>query len=93
MALIPSFAEFSSEEEVACCADACGEQDGPDEPDKDCDICNPFYSCACFSGFLINYLSFELPIVKCSDINNIEHSPSFPVELNFSIWQPPKISA
>ena len=96
MAVIPCAGEACSDEEIECCADEACSHDDSEKSDHDCGICNPFFSCTCFtSGFLINTFSntFNKEEVTTSRVINISFYSFTFFQLSYSIWQPPKLSA
>ena len=81
--------------ETVCCADNCSDEGSESEEHEssDCGICNPLFSCACYGGFVINTHTFKLGAINSTDTKIAVYSPSVPLQLSYSFWQPPKISA
>lgn len=96
MAVAPSFgsSEMAGMETV-CCADGCSDEGGEaDEHEStDCGICNPLFSCACYCGFIINSHSFKLETLKSVESQKVIYYLSSIIQLSYSIWQPPKLTA
>jgi hypothetical protein len=96
MAIAPSFGSSDlAGMETICCADGCSDEgeEGNDHESTDCGVCNPLFSCACYCGFIINSHSFKLGTVKSVECQNSIYCLSAPLQLSYSIWQPPKLAA
>lgn len=82
-----------SKEEVSCCVDHCADGEEKGDKDIDCGVCNPLFSCANCSGFIVYSHFFTLRKIKSISIEYASFAPDFPSSLSFSIWQPPKLIA
>ena len=73
----------------ACCSK---EEKTTDEPEKDCGICSPFFTCGSCTGFSVQAIVIFAPHDAPNNGKFFAHcSLNFPDDCFVDKWQPPKL--
>lgn len=93
LAVIPALEESFYVSQVECCKDQCSdmEEEHDQGSEKDCDYCNPFLVCSCYSGFFPTNNSIELFNTEIFQSAQSVYRKTKPSSAFSSFWQPPKL--
>lgn len=98
IAVSPVAALHDEEQEISCCADECSSETneaGTSSSEmEDCGFCNPFFSCACYSGVILQE-GAHLTVVDhfFYQQRKAVYKELTPFQIQSAFWQPPKIVA
>lgn len=98
IAVSPVAALHDEEKEISCCADKCSsetnEANTSSSEAEDCGFCNPFFSCACYSGVILQEVAHLTAVVHFFyQPRKAVYKELIPFQIQSAFWQPPKIVA